>query len=172
MRYFLILCCFLAACQAQEQKTEKQPSSQTQQTKEYAQHFFDTFAKRTDWQGFLDLYADSMKFSDVLLEKELDGRSAFEEFYNWPDTNFRKHPDYPQTLVVEKLIAENQTAIATGYFTPFYYYDVLYDSEKHPMSFLMILEFEDGKIIKQTDWVKYPPSMLKGIVESQLETEK
>ena len=133
-------------------------SSDNQEVREWATAYFEHYAKRTDWPGFLDHYAKDMDFHDPLLKVQLNNRDAFEAFYNWPDTAFHKHPDFPETMVVEKLVVEDSIAIGAGYFTPFYYQGVLY-GENEKINFSMWLHFNaQGKIVQQTDWIQYPRS--------------
>ncbi len=129
--------------------------------------FFDHYANRNDWSGFLDRYDADMTFEDPILGYKFDNREGFKAFYNWPDTSFAKHPDYPKTLVMEELITTNQRAFGSGYFTPFYYQGNLY-GDKEKMSFTIILTFNDeGEIIRQVDWIDYPPEIMKQVFCSQ-----
>ena len=126
------------------------------------------YADRDDWEGFISLYSDDMAFQDIILRNSLRGKNAFKAFYNWPDTLFSKHPDYPETLVLQELVSNDSVAVGKGYFTPFYYAGALYEDWEH-MRFTMILHFDhQGKIVKHVDWIEYPPSFLKEIAERLL----
>ena len=106
------------------------------------------------------LYDEGLVFQDQLLKINYNSLSDFAAFYNWPDTNFQKHPDFPKTLIVEELICEDRVGVATGYFTPFYYKGKLYAMDAK-FRFCIWLQFnEEGKIIKQTDWIAYPKAFI------------
>ena len=155
--FLLLQLIFLISCQ-KEVSTE-------QPIKDLATTFFEHYAERSDWQGFLDLYSDSVYFQDVIFRMELNGKTAFKTFYNWPDSNFMKHPEYPETLVLEDLAVNDSSAVGRGYFTPFYYGGMLYDDAKN-MRFTMWLYFDQqGKIIRHIDFIEYPPSFLKSAAE-------
>lgn len=143
--------------------------SQERSIQNLATTFFDRYAQRSDWQGFLDLYSDSVYFQDVIFRMELKGKDAFRDFYNWPDSNFSKHPDYPKTLVLEGLAVNDSSAVGRGYFTPFYYGGTLYDEAKN-MRFTMWLYFnQKGKITRHIDFIEYPPSFLVSAGERLME---
>ena len=162
-----LLLFLLSACATYHKKKMHGPKTEVS-----AQVFFKTYADRSDWEGFLSLYDEDMIFQDIILRKNLQGKEAFRAFYNWPDSLFSKHPDYPKTLVLEELVANDGAAVGKGYFTPFYYAGVLYEDWEH-MRFTMILHFnEKGKITKHVDWVEYPPAFLKGIAERLLNSAK
>ncbi len=130
-----------------------------------ANHFFNVYAERTNWDDFLSLYHDSIVFQDVMLRKKCYGKSAFKSFYNWPDTNFAKHPEYPMVLKLETLVTNDSLAVGRGYFTPFYYQEELFGLGGH-MKFTIWLTFDKaGKITKQVDYIVYPPKHLKAIAE-------
>ncbi len=135
-----------------------------------AEAFFEHYKDRNDWTGFLERYHPDTKFVDIILQMELNGVDAFAEFYNWPDPLFRKHPDFPETLEVESLLCVGTTAVAHGYFKPFYYRDVFYADTAH-MRFTMWLEFDSsGLITRHTDFIEYPPDILRAVADRLMST--
>lgn len=140
------------------------PSKDREQVRANAMEFFDHYKSREDWQGFLDLYAEDMVFEDVIFRYTYD-KQEFSGFYNWPDTLLKKHPDYPEVMVLEDLALTDSTAIGRGYFNPFYYAGQLYADYKH-MRFVIALHFnEAGKIKRHIDFIEYPPEFLQGLAE-------
>ncbi len=146
--YLVLITCFLQACQ--------DPNTTTTES---ASRFFELYKDRTDWQGFQDLYAEDAVFEDVIFRFNYN-KEDFITFYNWPDPLLKKHPDYPEALVLEELVVSDNNAVGRGYFTPFYYGDVLYDQAEN-MRFTMWLEFnKEGLITKHIDWIEYPPEFV------------
>lgn len=136
-------------------------------TRVLAEQYFDVYAERSDWQGFQDLFAHELIFEDVIFDHEKN-KEEFVSFYNWPDTLFAKHPDYPKSLVLDKLAITNNTAVGSGYFTPFYYAGELM-ADITPWRFTIWLTFNDaGLITKQVDWIAYPPEFLKLAAEQRM----
>ena len=128
-----------------------------------AEQYFSTYAARTDWEKFLSYYAETLEFEDIILQESYHSLASFREFYNWPDSGFVKHPDYPKVLVIDELIVHGKTAIGKGRLNPFYWYGRLFEM-KDIGNFIIWLEFNDqGKIIKQTDWIEYPGDILESV---------
>lgn len=143
---------------------------QKNKTESYAQNYFRLYADRSDWESFQNQFSSDLKFEDVIFGYKMS-KDEFVAFYNWPDTLFSKHPDHPQTLILEDLAIINNTAVGRGYFTPFYYNEQLMATDE-PWKFTIWLKFDEkGKIIEQTDWIEYPPQFLKQAAESLLEKD-
>lgn len=150
MNKVILLLIILSAC------TTEKPN----RAEDAANEFFDMYQARDDWQGFQGLYADDLVFEDVIYRLTF-GKQEFIDFYNWPDTAFSKHPDFPATLVLEELALTDSSAIGRGYFNPFYYSGVLLSFD-HRWRFNIALEFNsNGKIIRHIDFIEYPPEYLK-----------
>ena len=159
MKKLLLFCLAIVGCTS--------PHKEDSLIEERAKEFFDMYQARDNWAGFQDLYADDLEFEDVIFRLKYD-KTAFVNFYNWPDTAFKKHPDYPNTLVLEELALTDSSSIGRGYFTPFYYGGVLMSSEHH-WRFNMTLTFnKEGKIKRHIDFIEYPPIYLKSAAESLL----
>ena len=151
-----VLCVLIFSCGS--------PSSEESNC-ELSSAYFEHYAQRTDWDSFLERYAADVVFEDVILCKHLDGRNAFSAFYDWPDSLFLKHPDYPATLVLKQLECSDSTAVGTGYFNPFYYSGHLFSDTMH-MRFTIWLEFnQSGQIVHQSDFIEYPPEILLSVAE-------
>ena len=160
MRKLIPLFFLLAACSG----TVNERRAITEKT---ANDFFEIYKAREDWQGFQDLYANDLVFEDVIFRFTYN-KPEFIAFYNWPDPLLKKHPDYPEVMVLEELAFTDTTAMGRGYFTPFYYGDVLYDDQEH-MRFVMTLHVnEAGKINRHIDFIEYPPAFLKSAAERLL----
>lgn len=128
-------------------------------TEQAAQQFFELYKSRSDWQGFQNLYAEDLVFEDVIFRFTYS-KPEFIDFYNWPDPLLKKHPDFPEVMVVEDLSFTDSTAVGRGYFTPFYYNDILYADTAH-MRFTMALHInESGKITRHIDFIEYPPAFM------------
>ena len=129
----------------------------------WTQNYFDRYAERSDWPGFLAKFDANMQFEDPIAGMNFEGRDLFQAFYNWPDPAFSKHPEYPETLVLEELIVAGARSIGRGYFTPFQYGGVTFgDSE--PMQFTIWLDWNsEGRITRQVDWIDYPPALLQAM---------
>ncbi|MCB0641557.1 MAG: nuclear transport factor 2 family protein [Phaeodactylibacter sp.] len=146
----------IQGCSHQDQKVVKEGIPEDS-VRSWASDFFAHYAERQDWERFLDRYADTVVFEDVLLQLKMEGKSAFAEFYDWPNPGFQKHPDYPATLVLDQLLVDGTSAVGIGRLTPFYWQDTLYELKTHGR-FIMQLEFDpSGQIIRHTDWIDYPP---------------
>jgi hypothetical protein len=158
MKRFFLFCLLLSACAAERRESPIIEAAET---------FFDHYKTRKDWKTFQSLYADDLVFEDVIFRYNMN-KEDFLAFYNWPDTLLKKHPDYPKVMVLEDLALTDSTAIGRGYFTPFFYADVLYADTAH-MRFTMALHFdEQGKIKKHVDFIEYPPQFLLGLAERLL----
>lgn len=155
---FLFLVC-LAACNSPKENRVNQ----------LATDYFKIYADRTDWDGFQALYADDLIFEDVVFRYEFD-KEGFVNFYNWPDSLFKKHPDFPHTLVLQNLTVNDSTAIGSGYFTPFYYGGRLLSNDHH-WRFTMELTFDkQGKIKRHKDFIEYDPEFMKSAAEALINT--
>lgn len=152
MRKILPFLCLVAACSG--------PVDQRRAVTEQAVNaFFEHYKTRADWEGFQDLFAEDLVFEDVIFHFTYN-KQEFIDFYNWPDSLLKKHPDYPEVMVVEDLAFTDSTAIGRGYFTPFYYNGILYDDWEH-MRFVMALHVNnEGKITRHIDFIEYPPDFL------------
>ena len=134
-----------------------------------AENFFNTYMIREDWEEFLSYYADTLKFEDAVLQVSLDGLESFMEFYDWPNPDFQKHPDYPRIFELKDLVVDSNIAIGRGVFAPFYWKGILYEME-WDASFTMWLYYnEDGKIIRQIDWIEYSGDVLQSVGQRLLD---
>ena len=162
------LCWFIFSCSPSTPSVGGASSGEKLSASELGSAFFDHYQKRDDWTGFLERYDENVEFIDVILRMKLEGVEEFAAFYNWPDTGFQKHPDFPSTLVLEELTLNDSTAVGRGYFNPFYYRGILYDDMDH-MRFTMSLTFnEAGKIVRHVDFIEYPPEILQSVAERLL----
>ncbi len=134
-----------------------------------ARAFFKTYAEREDWDTFLSFYAEDLDFEDAILQIHLDSLEAFKAFYDWPNPEFQKHPDYPEIFRLDDLVVDDSTAVGRGVFFPFYWQDTLFAMDWDP-TFTMWLWFDDSlKIRRQIDWIEYSGDVLIS-VGSRLES--
>jgi len=142
-------------------------NDQKSKTRLQAEKYFQLYADRTDWQGFVNQYAEDLVFQDVVYGLSFD-KVQFIKFYNWPDTSFHKHPDYPKTLILEDLAVTDSSAVGRGYFTPFYFGGQLMAME-HRWRFTIWLYFnEEGKVHKHIDYIDYPARFMKSAAEGRM----
>ncbi len=159
----------LISCTNQENNSE-----QTRKDKLtlIATEYFETYSERIDMTRFMSFYHDSVFFSDSILQIDFHSAQELKEFYNWSNSSFRKHPDFPKTLVIEQLLISQDAVVGNGYFTPFYYMDKLYGQE-NLMNFSIQLYFnEDNLIVRHIDWIHYPPKMLLGVLENIIQEDE
>ncbi len=149
---FIILFSLLLACgPSKEEKFEQAVRSQ-------AMDYFATYQQRKDWKKFLTFYHSEITFTDAALKTRTRGIEAFEEFYNWPDTNFQKISPAQKHLEVIDIVAQDSLVVARGHFNPFYWH-----GEKQDWSggFTIWLYFDkDLKIRHQVDYIQYPASVI------------
>lgn len=125
-----------------------------------AEAYFDTYAKRENWELFTSFYSDSVRFVDVDQGLTLVGKEAFFDFYHWSDSSFALLDPKGPALVVESMVVEGFQAVARGYFTPFYFQNELMAEAGWP--FVIWLEYNaDGRIISQQDFILYKSAILK-----------
>ena len=160
MKKLIPLFFLLAACSG----TVNERRAVTENT---AKAFFNLYKDRQDWQAFQDLFAEDLEFEDVIFRYKYD-KPGFVAFYNWPDSLLKKHPEYPEVMVLEDLAFTDSTAMGRGYFTPFYYDGVLYDDLEHMRFFMALHINEAGKISRHIDFVEYPAAFLKLAAENIL----
>lgn len=113
--------------------------------------YYETYQQRTDWQGFLNFYAEDVVLLDYVGGYKIEGKTTFAQFFNWPDARFKKGA--ANALEITSQTLTENTVTTQGYFTPFSWGDIQVEA----MQFTTILEFNgDGKIAKHTDWINYP----------------
>ena len=141
----LLFC--LAACEPPEPSRE-------QLTRQTAFAYFETYQQREDWDSLLAFYRDDILFKDANLSYEARGIEAFKNFYNWPDTSFRKIVDDQKHLVLESMLVQDSVVVGRGRLNPFFWNNEL---QEWPEDFAIWLYFDkDMKIYRQIDWVRYP----------------
>lgn len=116
-----------------------------------ANDFFQTYKERKDFEKFLTFYAEDVVFEDVFYQVNLTNKEQFEAFYDWHKGSFDRL-DNQHILNIETIVIEQGRVVARGEFLPF-----RYDGKSMgPWPFAIWLEFnQEGKIIKQQDWINY-----------------
>ncbi len=117
--------------------------------------FYQTFNERQDFEKFLSFYAEEAILEDIVNGDRIEGKEALKNFFDWTNPDFQLLED--NSLVVSEQIIQNNKAVVQGYFTPFKWGTAEFEA----MHFTTILSFnEEGKIIKQVDWINYPATLV------------
>ena len=149
---FAVLLLGLAACESPEQQRERL-------TRATALAYFETYQQRENWDSLLSFYRNDIQFKDANLGFEAKGIDAFKEFYNWPDTSFRKIVQEQKHLVLETMMVQDSVVVGRGRLNPFFWNNEL---QEWPDDFTIWLYFDENmKIYKQIDWVHYPSWMIQ-----------
>ena len=118
--------------------------------------YYAAYEARSDVDGFLEFYADSVELKDYITGDRIVGRDALREFFDWQNPAFRLLEE--GTLVVEHRVVEGNRVVASGYFNPFGWGDLEFEA----MQFTTILTFDDdGRIARHEDWINYPNDLLQ-----------
>ena len=123
--------------------------------------YIQTYQERTDWDKLLSFYSDTLHFEDINLGLKMDGIEAFKQFYDWPNPDFQKLIPNQLIFKTEAVLIQRNQAIIRGQFEPF-----IWKKERQEWAgdFVFWLYFnEDGKIVKQLDYVKYPSWIIKSM---------
>ncbi|MGH1366338.1 MAG: hypothetical protein ACRBF0_22450 [Calditrichia bacterium] len=89
------------------------------------------------------------------MEPSSETKAALAEFFNWDNPGFKKIE--VQALIITEQIIDGKKVTTKGYFTPFKWGEARFET----MHFTTLLTFnEQGKIIKQVDWINYPTTLL------------
>lgn len=116
-----------------------------------AQEYFDTYKQRDDFEQLLSFYADELAFEDVFYQVKPSNKDQFSSFYDWNKGKFDRLEN-EHILTLDSLVVDNRQAVAKGSFLKFSYNG----KTMGPWSFVIWLEFDQqGKIIKQQDWINY-----------------
>lgn len=119
------------------------------------QAFYTTYQERNDFNHFMSYYADTVVFEDIISAVRIEGREDLKSFFDWENPAFSKLTN--NALELSELIVESDKAVVKGHFLPFSWNGQKFEA----MYFTTWLYFnEDQKIIRQTDWINYPNSLL------------
>lgn len=115
--------------------------------------YFDTYAKREDFNKFMTYYADNAQFEDIIYGNSFNSKVEISNFLEWNKGEF-KILNGNKALTVTRHTFGVNTAITEGFFHTF-----SYDGQKlGPWLFVITQEFDSNhKIIRQTDWINYTP---------------
>ncbi|MDM7861632.1 hypothetical protein QTP81_13610 [Alteromonas sp. ASW11-36] len=117
------------------------------------EEYIDVYSARVEFIRFMDFYHEDVTFEDKVCSVKLQSKTSLKSFFDWHRGDFVVL-DGSQALKVDNLSVIENSAIITGEFSKF-----TFDGQVlGPWDFLLYLEFNDnGKIIKQTDWINYRP---------------
>lgn len=150
----------LSSCTSQVAPETSSPTDRRSAVEKTARDYFQTYAMREDWDTFLSFYTEDLQFEDAILQVNLDSLEAFKAFYDWPNPEFQKHPDYPEIFRLDDLVVNDSVAVGRGLFYPFYWQDSLFWMDWEP-TFTIWLWFDDSlKISRQIDWIEYSGNVL------------
>lgn len=132
------------------------PVRSTTSVEDTARSYFEVYARRSDFDRFMNFYAQDAVVSDVIYGNEVAGKANIREFFDWERGGFRVVKPGP-ILEVETQTISGNTVITRGAFKEFEYGG----SKMGPWDFLISLQFNDvGKIIRQEDWINYTPKKI------------
>jgi predicted ester cyclase len=156
---FSVMVIAVIGCEKQADSTVQ---SEAADFKAIAKDFFQTYAERQDWKKLQSFYADTLHFEDAILQLTFD-KAGFLAFYDWTQGPFEKMSPDQQHFVVEHMVADSNVVATRGQIQPFYF-EGNFIPLTHKASFTLWLWFdENGKIIRQIDWIEYPASVLKSV---------
>ena len=143
---FILFISFLCSCASNDQRAE---------LKDTVDQYYSNYQVRSEFDGFMDFYADSVQFEDIINGDRLSGKAAIREFFQWDNPEFKLLDSV--AFIIEDQVVDQQKSITKGHFTPFEWSGTRYES----MYFTSILEFnKDQKIVKHTDWINYPSNLV------------
>ncbi|MEM1207428.1 MAG: nuclear transport factor 2 family protein [Acidobacteriota bacterium] len=118
--------------------------------------YFEIYKERSDFDRFMDFYADGASLTDVVYGNELQGKDAIRSFFDWNRGDFKVATPGP-ILTVEQHIASGDVVITRGVFEPFEFGG----QALGPWRFIIVQELNaEGKIIRQEDWINYTPKKI------------
>lgn len=122
---------------------------------EVVQDYYSVYQQRSDFDTFLSFYDSSAVLEDIINGDKIIGKKSLAQFFNWNHSNFQLIDSL--SLIIQSQIIQDNQVVTTGYFTPFLWGDYQIEA----MYFTTILIFnDDGKIIKQRDWINYPSTLI------------
>jgi len=150
--YVLTFLLLAVGCTSFEQKKNEKISKE----------FYETYAERKDINKFMDFYASDAQLIDAVPQMITTGKENIKTLFDWSDPNYKKHPDFPKSLKINEILANDSVAAISGEYNPYYYNDKLIKK----MPFCTWLYFnKEGKIKKQVEWDQYPPDVLREIIQ-------
>lgn len=124
-------------------------------TERIIDEYYHVYNNRQDFKQFLDFYDENIVLEDIVNGDRIVGKQNLKDFFDWTNPNFI-NLEKNSLVIVEKLFDGNKSVVK-GYFTKFKWGD----SEFEAMHFTTILVLnESGKIIRQTDWINYPSTLI------------
>lgn len=155
----------LPACNSSGAEANARASARSAKVEQVAREYFATFAARSDWDKLLSFYRYDMTFEDVMLQIKIFNKNDFQEFYNWPEGDFRSaSPDLPH-LVLDHLVVNDSIAVGRGHFNPFYYYGELQEWRWGSEFTIWLFFDEQLKIKHQIDFIEYPDDILEDVIQ-------
>lgn len=124
--------------------------------KQLAEGYFQIYAERKDFQGFMALYAENVAFQDVLYQVNIKGKEQLTAFFDWPRGDFKVLDGLP-VLTVNRQLVDGNVAVTEGVFNRFSFQG----KTLGPWRFTIWQAFnEHGKIVTQQDWINYTPKTI------------
>ena len=117
--------------------------------------YYKIYQQRKDFPQFMAYYDDNVVLEDMINGDRVEGKEALARFFNWDLPGYQLQDSV--ALKVTDMIVDDNRAVVSGYFTPFNW-DTLHIGAMH---FTTSLQWsDDGKIIKQVDWINYTDILL------------
>ncbi|MDR1876212.1 MAG: hypothetical protein LBQ84_01165 [Flavobacteriaceae bacterium] len=135
------------------------------------EEFYNICADRKDVNKLIELYSDSNpQWIDAVARSLVEGKENIKSLYeaSWEDNNYKKHQDYPKTIALEEILANDSVVVVSGQYNPYYYNGNLVAETK----FTAWLYFnKDGKIKKHIEWMQYSVNDLQDIINFKQSAE-
>ncbi len=113
--------------------------------------YYSTYQERTNIDKFLSFYDSEIILEDMVNGDRISGIRNLKEFFDWKNPDFVLE-DSVALVITDQAVLENRV-FTQGYFTPFSWSG----TQIQAMQFFTILYLnENGKIIRQIDWINYP----------------
>ncbi|MCT6869763.1 hypothetical protein [Apibacter sp.] len=158
--YFLIFLVVISCNSIDEKKNIKA-----------VEEFYKIYAQRDDAKKLMSFYSDSQpKWVDAVSQSLIEGKNNILEMYetSWKDKNFKKHQDYPESIIINEIVSNDSIVAVSGRYNPYYYNEKLIPE----MNFTSWIYFDkEGKIKKQIEWMQYTLNDLKDIINFKQNAE-
>ncbi len=125
------------------------------QKRELLASYYQLYNQHQDLDAFMTFYDDNIKYQDIVTGEQVIGKTQLKQFFDWKNPHFTALDS--TVLLVEKILVDKDQVVVSGHFTKFEWAGQPYG----PMHFTSIFTFNNsGKIIKQSDWINYPSTLL------------
>lgn len=121
----------------------------------HIERYYQVYREHKDYKQFISFYSDDIILEDIISGDKIMGKKQLKRFFDWDNTNYQSLAS--KHLIINDMIIEKNQGVIKGYFSKFKWNKI----EVEAMHFTTILTFnENGKIIKQVDWINYPNTLV------------